>query len=140
MCQLDAEHVMHIMVKCPQPLQVGNSKEGFLRVIPISGGYFEGEKIRGTIVPGGADWNTAIRNNLSHAYAKYLLKTDDGEYIEIENEGFLDDNTARIKTQPKFHVRIDGPYSWLNSGVYVGELSTTTETDYAIEITIYKML
>ncbi|SDM94957.1 DUF3237 domain-containing protein [Acetanaerobacterium elongatum] len=140
MCKLDAEHVLHILVKCPEALRVGDSKEGFLQVIPIDGGYFEGERLRGSVVPGGADWNTTMQHKLSHVYAKYLLKTEDGEYIEIENEGYIQDYTARIKTQPRFHARNDGPYSWLNSGVYAGELLPAANSEYAVEINIYRLL
>lgn len=41
-------------------LVVGGNDWGFLKVIQIKGGYFDGEKLRGRVVPGGADWNMGV--------------------------------------------------------------------------------
>jgi len=74
---LEAELIMKIHVQCEKDMEVKSDGSGYLRVIPIVGGTFEG-KINGTVVPGGADWNTQRENGISHVFAKYLLKTDDG--------------------------------------------------------------
>lgn len=57
--QLDAELVMELRADCPEEdrLVVGGNDWGYLKVIQIKGGHFEGEKLRGRVVPGGADWN-----------------------------------------------------------------------------------
>ncbi len=55
--KLDAELVMELKVDCPERLEVGANDFGYLRAILITEGRFEGEKIRGEVVPGGADWN-----------------------------------------------------------------------------------
>ena len=34
--------------------------EGYLKGDQIKGGHFEGEKLRGRVVPGGADWNMGV--------------------------------------------------------------------------------
>ena len=142
MMQLNAEKIMTIFVTCAPSLDVGASTEGVLRVIPIVGGDFEGQNIKGTVVSGGADWNTSISDTVSHVFAKYLLKTDDGYYIAIENAGIIDNTntTAKIKTTPKFIVNKDSKYSWLNTGVYVGSLEGAKDPKYLVEIHIYRML
>ena len=38
------------------PQIIGQSSRGLRRVVPITGGTFEGPRIRGRVVPGGADW------------------------------------------------------------------------------------
>ncbi|MDE7276854.1 MAG: DUF3237 domain-containing protein [Lachnospiraceae bacterium] len=135
---LMAEEVLKIHAKCTQGLEVGKSRDGSLCVIPIVGGSFEG-KISGRVVSGGADWNTR-KSKGAHVFAKYLLQADDGEYIAIENAGLISDDAedVKIKTVPSFSAREDGPYSWLNYGVYVGSLGSGTE-EGMVEITIYKM-
>jgi len=137
--QLEAEKILSLHVICEPDMEVRNDGSGFLRVIPIVGGTFEGE-ICGEIVPGGADWNTTRDNGIGHVFAKYVLKTDDGEYIAIENEGKIDFNDVerRIKTVPRFQADYRGKYSWLNAGVYVGALDAG-EKPGQIEISIYEL-
>lgn len=139
MIQLEAEEIMHLKVECSEPLEVKEGIDGYLRVIPIRGGTFEG-RIKGTIVNGGADWNTLKPGNYAHAFAKYLLLTEDGEYIAVENEGILEEEDTRlIKTRPRFTADSKGRYGWLNRGVYVGSLKPG-EGRVSVEITIYRLL
>lgn len=135
---LKAEEILKIHVRCTPGLEVGASRDGFLCVIPIEGGHFEG-KISGRVVSGGADWNTR-KSRGAHVFAKYLLQTDDREYIAIENTGVIagDAGDVKIKTVPSFTAREEGPCAWLNYGVYVGSLAAGKE-EGQIEITIYQM-
>ncbi len=131
---------MRLRVKIAEPKMVGHSGQGRLKVIPITGGTFSGDGINGTVVEGGADWNTAYDNGLVHVFAKYMLKTSDGEYIAIENEGLMDKSaTAIIKTKPTFQADSRGQYNYLNYGVYVGELAPTPDADDSVDIVIYKL-
>lgn len=50
---------------------------GYRRLIPIRGGTFEGERLRGTILDNGADWNTVRSDDTMHFWARYTLLTDD---------------------------------------------------------------
>lgn len=137
--KLEAEKVISIHVICDPEYEVKDDGAGFLRVIPIKGGTFEG-KVSGTVVSGGADWNTARENGISHVFAKYLLKTDDGVYIAVENEGKIDfsDSTQTIKTVPRFQTDDKGRYAWLNTGVYVGALEGGSKPG-SVEITVYRL-
>lgn len=133
-----AEEILKIHAKCTPGLEVGKARDGFLCVIPIVGGSFEG-KISGKVISGGADWNTR-KDRGAHVFAKYLLQAEDGEYIAIENAGVISDDAedVKIKTIPSFTAREEGPYAWLNYGVYVGSLGSGEE-EGTVEITIYKM-
>ncbi|MDD5936439.1 MAG: DUF3237 domain-containing protein [Clostridiales bacterium] len=135
---LEAKEILRLHVVCEKEMEVKEDGRGYLRVIPIVRGTFEG-LLRGTIVPGGADWNTSYNEGKAHVFAKYLLLTDDGNYIAIENEGKIDfTKESRIKTVPRFQVSNDSPYAWLNTGVYVGELNGGDEPGQ-VEITIYQL-
>lgn len=136
---LEAEEIMRIHVQCERDMEVKDDGCGFLRVIPIVGGTFDG-KLNGKIIPGGADWNTVQANQIGHVYAKYVLQTEDGTYISIENEGKIDMRIpeGRIKTVPRFQVDDSSKYAWLNGGVYVGELNAG-EKQGQIEIIIYRL-
>jgi hypothetical protein len=135
---LEAEMILKLSVQCESTMEVRSDGAGYLRVIPIVGGSFEG-KICGEIVSGGADWNTSRDNGIAHVFAKYLLKTEDGEYIAIENEGKIRfEDQSIMKTTPRFQADISGKYAWLNSGVYVGSLDAGKKENQ-VEITIYKL-
>lgn len=147
---LPAELIMTIRADCPddQRLWVGQNDTGLLRVIQITGGTFEGENCRGTIVPGGADWNTGFGGDhvesftVVHVFAKYLLKTEDGVYIAIENTGTRDKTKepTHIVTTPKFFAP-RGKYEWLNTGVYVGTLQGGIKNGInGVDIAIYRLL
>lgn len=135
---LDAEHIMTLHVQCSSSLDIKNEGRGYLRVIPITGGTVTG-RITGEIVPGGADWNTTFDSNLAHVRAKYLIRTSDGEYIDIENEGLIRfDRESRIKTKPSFRADERGKYAWLNHGVYVASLDPGNE-DGQVIINVYRL-
>lgn len=137
---LPADEVMRLRVQIAAPQIVGPTGQGWLQVIPIVGGTFTGKELSGRVVPGGADWNTSRDDGVAHVFAKYLLQTSDGEYIAIENEGWITrDSTARIKTRPTFAASTTGKYHHLNSGVYVGELSVTPDVNDSVDIVIYKL-
>ncbi|WP_238916462.1 DUF3237 domain-containing protein [Clostridium sp. YIM B02555] len=44
--KLDAELIIELKVDCPERLEVGENDFGYLRAIMISGGSFEGEKLK----------------------------------------------------------------------------------------------
>ncbi|PHV69929.1 hypothetical protein CS063_13175 [Sporanaerobium hydrogeniformans] len=136
MMWLEAEEIMQIRVKCSEPLAVGDGGAGHLNVIPITGGSVTG-KYRGVVIAGGADWST-IKSNGAHAFAKYLLQMENGEYVAVENEGILNQDTAKIRTSPRFYADVKGDYSELNKGVYVASLETEAG-EYKVNIHVYKM-
>ena len=138
--QLAADVIMHLRVRITPPLVVGPTGQGRLQVIPIVGGKVWGPLLNGTVVSGGADWNTSRADGLSHVFAKYLLQSDDGEYIAIENDGVMDPTRETvIKTRPTFAVDSNGRYRELNHGVYVGELTVTPGAQDSVDITIYRL-
>lgn len=146
--KLDAQHVMHLQVACAERPVVGGNDFGYLKVIQISGGEFHGELLSGEVVPGGADWNmgfgglTEEEVTSRFVFAKYLLKTDDGVYIAIENAGYklATGERPHIATTPRFHAP-KGKYDWLNYGVFVGSLEPAEVNGVrGVNIHIYKLL
>ena len=87
---------------------VGLSKRGNRNIIPITGGELTG-RIPGKVLFGGADYQ-----NLSGPPAidaRYLWQTNDGDIIIVRNTG----SGTLI---PTFEVRVDSPYTFLNSGLF----------------------
>lgn len=127
---LAAELVLELSVDIAPPIVVGQTHSGYLKVIPITGGTFQGKELQGEILPSGADWNTVFgsgpddSSGVRQVFAKYTICTQDGAVISVENEGWkaMDPACATaIATTPKFQTA-DSRYDWLNYGVYVGSL------------------
>jgi hypothetical protein len=56
-------------------------------LIPIVGGSFEGPGIKGTVIPGGYDFQLLRNDNVMEIDARYVLQTGDGALITIVNRG-----------------------------------------------------
>src|SRR6202034_1554131 len=69
------------------PIVVGDVPEGARRVVRIAGGTFAGARLRGTLLPGGADWQYLRPDGVMIVEAQYLLRTDDGVIIQVNNRG-----------------------------------------------------
>ena len=101
---------------------IGRTGTGYAFTVPITGGTFSGPSIEGTIVPGGADYQLKDHDGVFHVNAIYMLKTSDGQYIKVENDGVVhyDPNgLIYFYTQPKF-VAGPGKYAYLNDTIFVG--------------------
>lgn len=121
------EFVVELKVKCEGAYQVGETPHGNRFIIPIVGGTFEGPQMKGTILPGGADYqlqdNAHGRTELE---AIYSIRTDDGVNIHVRNRGLIctgQDSEGRpqfyFRTAPQFEAPMDSKYAWLNNAIYV---------------------
>jgi hypothetical protein len=79
--------VTELRIKVAKPVDVGDVPAGRRRVIEILGGDFDGPLLKGTIIPGGADWQIIRRDDVAQLEAKYMLKTEDGVLVYISNTG-----------------------------------------------------
>jgi hypothetical protein len=68
-------------------VDVGITPMGHRRVVNIQGGHFEGDLISGTVLPGGADWQWVRTDGTIDLDARYTLKTDAGELIQVTSQG-----------------------------------------------------
>jgi len=80
--------VMQIRAEIGEPLELGENLGYKRRIIPITGGDFHGPEMRGTVLPGGADWQIVQPDHVALLHALYTLRTDAGELISVENRGF----------------------------------------------------
>ena len=66
-----------ISAQLEAPVPVGDTPEGLRRVVPITRGTFEGPRMKGILLPGGADWQLVRPDGVTVVEALYLLCTDD---------------------------------------------------------------
>ncbi len=120
----------------------GPTPFGERNIVPITGGVFAGPHIRGKVLSGGWDWQLATKNGCNSLQANYMIQTDDGVIINVDNRGRLcsehSGNAKRNFTTPVFEAPL-GPYEWLNSGAYVGSIEgATLDGKPAVRIRFYQ--
>jgi len=118
----ELEFVCELKVTCDNAYTVGKTSRGDRVVIPITGGTFEGPKMKGVVLNGGADYQLVDRaKGRTELEAIYSIRTDDGVNIHIRNAGILysGKDGFYFRTAPKFEAPNDSKYDWLNNAVFV---------------------
>jgi Protein of unknown function (DUF3237) len=93
-------------VEVGPPMIVGGTPYGERRIIPIQGGFFEGPRLSGKVLPGGADWQVIRPDGIAELEARYTLQTDDGALIYVLNRGIRSGSKevmARLASGAKVH-------------------------------------
>src|SRR5215831_11461697 len=117
-------------------VQVGKPVEiGRRRVVPILGGVMEGSGLRAMVLPGGADYQIIHADGFTEAEARYILETENGQRIYVNNRGLrhgpaeviaklnagepVDPALIYFRTVPTFES--DAPeFQWLTRTLFVG--------------------
>lgn len=131
------EFVYEAEVTISPAVEVGPGAHGKRRYIPITGGTFIGPKIRGVILPGGADWQTERADGVTEVDALYSVKCDDGTVIIVHNRGLIAGGNY-LRTTPQFDAP-KGPHDWLNRSIYVGSVSGSPKPGTVI-IRVFRVL
>lgn len=82
------EFLMGIAADVGELMSMGGGPLGERRVVAITGGTFEGPALKGSIVPGGADWQIARADGVLDIDARYALRTDAGTLIRVVSQGY----------------------------------------------------
>ena len=132
----ELEFAFEARVSVQTPLVVGKSSHGLRRIVPITGGTFEGPNIRGRVVAGGADWQYVRPDGVLVVEARYTLQASDSVLIMVTNRGIrraplavmerlgrgepVDPSEYYFRTTAEFEAPLGGKYEWLNQSVFVG--------------------
>jgi len=118
---LQTEFVYEAVVTIDSAIDVGATPQGHRRYIPITGGTFEGPKLRGVVLPGGADWQTDRADGVTEADALYSIRCDDGTVVIVHNRGVIAGKGVYMRTAPRFEAPA-GAHAWLNESQFVGSV------------------
>ena len=132
------EHVADLTVFVAAPVEAGavtglNSR-GRRRIIPITGGKVEG-LLRGTVLPGGADFQIVVSETSADLDARYLIELDNGEHVFVQNHALrrgsaediaklvrgepVDPAAIYFRSVPSFEVSHPS-LAWLTESIFVG--------------------
>src|SRR5262245_46727667 len=84
---LDGQFLLKASVTLGPAREAGPGPSGYRRVIPITGGSFEGPMLRGSVLP-GEDRQMLRSDGVLEVVARYALQTDDGTVLLVTNRGF----------------------------------------------------
>lgn len=133
--EVSSEFIFEARVTVAPPMVIAAGPKGLRRVIPILGGVFEGPRIRGTVLEGGADWQYVRPDDVVSLEARYTLQVDDGTLIMVINRGMrhgppavlerifrgeaVDPSEYYFRTVAEFEAPA-GPHDWLNKAIFLG--------------------
>lgn len=111
-----------------------------LEFIPITGGTVEGD-LTGTIIPGGGDWCLTRADEAFQVEARYLLRTDAGDIVDVVNIGVVrhlhgESGITRpmgyFQSTPRF--RTTSPdLQWLTRSIFIGR-AVSHEHDTTVDV------
>jgi hypothetical protein len=99
--------------------EIGSTPHGTLSIFPVIGGSFEGDRLRGKVLAGGADWVTARADGTLELDLRATLETDDGALIHMTFTGVRDDANHYFRTVPLFETAAQ-KYAFLNRLLAIG--------------------
>ena len=107
-------------------ISILGTHQGDRLIIYVTGGKFEGPKLKGEVLPGGGDWFLMRPDGIGELDVRIVLKTDDGEFIYVVYKGKAKSSKPGelpdwIRTAPTFEVSMKSKYAWLNSVQAIGE-------------------
>jgi len=113
---------MRLRLSTASTQEIGSVPHGKRVTFPIIGGSFEGERLRGKVLPGGGDWVIKRADGVLELDLRITLEIDDGALVHMTFEGIRDDATPGapyFRTLPRFETAA-AKYSFLNRLLAVG--------------------
>jgi Protein of unknown function (DUF3237) len=126
--------IMNLRVGYARAYHIGPAPSGGRSLFPVDGGTFEGDRLKGTVNPDGADWVQWRSDGAMMIDVRLTLKTHDGADIAMSYVGLAyaePETMERFKrreklafedvyarTTPRFETASPN-YSWLNRVVAV---------------------
>ena len=118
------------------PVEVGAGPLGRRTIFDVTGGTFDGPRLRGRVHASGGDWILFGADGAGRIDVRLTFETDDGAFLYVQYHGVLvvNEKVARalgsggetqygdayFATQPRFETG-DARYAWLNQVVAVAE-------------------
>ena len=134
MTELRWRPLMKFFLDIKPPYNVGKTPVADRRIAELPGGYFQGERLSGKVLPSGSDWQSVRDDAAVMINVRTLLETDDGALVGMTYQGLrhgpqdVIDAIARGETVSalSYYMRVSvtfetasESYGWLNRVVAV---------------------
>ena len=138
---LQSRHLFTLQLKlgAARTYLIGNVPTGRRMTVPVDGGTFEGDRLRGTVLPDGADWVRFRSDGVMEIDVRTTLKTHDDALIYLSYRGYLHatpENMQKfLRSEPQAYENLYArtslvfetaapQYAWLNKVVAVANGTT----------------
>jgi hypothetical protein len=133
--ELQSRYLGALKIEVERQVPLGMTPSGRRRFDILKGGSFEGPRLRGRLLPGGADSLVQNADDAFHPDVRLVLETDDGETVLITYRGIriasdpVHQRLARNEVVPytefylrnaPFFVTAARKYDWLNRILSIG--------------------
>ncbi len=135
MAEIRTAHLMTLTLAVAGMQAIGATPIGNRRIGLVAGGTFIGERLRGTVLPGGADWIVVRADGSTTLDVRLVLETDDKALIGLTYRGMrhgpaavmerlnrgdaVDASEYYFRTSVAFETAA-AKYDWLNRIIAVG--------------------
>ena len=142
MAEIKTTHLLTLKLAVSGMQPIGATPGGNRRVGLVAGGSFEGAKLRGVVLPGGADWIIGRPDGATTLDVRIVLRTDDEATIgltyrgmrhgpaavmeKVNNGQFVDPAEYYFRTAVNFETAAP-KYDWLNRIIGIGTGSRPPE-------------
>jgi hypothetical protein len=146
------ELAFEVRAEVGAPIVIGRLPHGLRRIIPIVSGTFEGPRLRGAVLPGGADWQIIRDDGFTDVDARYTLRTDLGQLISVSNVGIrhapvdvmrrlnageaVDPSLVYFRAVPRFETAAP-ELDWLMTSIF---LSTGERYPHGVLVRFWRVL
>ena len=120
MTELRWRPLFTFFLEVKKPYNVGKTPVADRRIAELTGGYFEGARLRGKILPSGSDWQSVRDDDAVMINVRTVLETDDGALIGMTYQG--------LRHGPKEIIDAIGRGESVNPSAYYMRVSLTFET------------
>src|ERR1700709_2578864 len=87
MVEIRTQHLLTVKLAVSGMQAIGETPSGNRRIGLVASGTFEGPKLRGIVLPGGADWIIGRPDGVTTLDVRIVLQTDDGAAIGLQYRG-----------------------------------------------------
>ena len=132
---MNSRPLMTVRITAGPSQKLGAVPHGTRLIVPVTGGDFEGPRLRGKILPGGGDWLLLRADSVLELDLRITLETDDHALIYMTFQGLrhgppdaiaalgrgevVDPARYYFRTVPRFETSAE-TYAFLNRIVAVG--------------------
>jgi hypothetical protein len=130
LAMIKTQHLFEISLTVPEIVDVGRTPLGARKIATVTGGRFEGDRIKGEVMPSpGGDWLLLRADNVLTLDVRLTLKTDDNALIYMHYKGLrhgpdevmarlakgeaVDPDSYYFRMAPVFETGSE-KYAWIN--------------------------
>ena len=95
----ELEFLFEVSLEIAPPHAIGENPHGNRQIVHVTGGSFEGPRLKGKILPGGGDWALVRPDGVAELDVRETWQTEDGALLYVTKRGYLTSNVPGLATR-----------------------------------------